>query len=151
MHSGCCCDTRKAVFVINIVSICLYVLGVISIAALARASKQKQFDDDAVQAAMNNIDGVKIGFAIGTYVVGMICNGVAIYGAAYFNKIAIIVGGLWCVFEFVRSVTFFDVGSAVMAAGFCYPHVVFYYEMKSGIMSRETYPQEMHCCECCNK
>jgi hypothetical protein len=117
---------------------------------IAAASKLAQFDDDAVQAAMNNIDGVKIGFTIGMFLVGMVCNGVAIYGASYFNKIAIIIGGLWYVFEFVRSLVFFDVGSAIMAIAFCYPHMVFYYEMKVGIMSCETYPQEKHCCECCN-
>lgn len=149
--SGCCCDTRKAIFVVNLVSLCLYGLGLLSFWALAAAQKQAgQKDDDAVQAALSEVDGVKIGLTIATLLVGMVCNGVAIYGASNFNRIAIIIGGSWYIFEVVRSIAFFDAGSAVMAAFFLYPHVVFYWEMKRGIMTRESYPQEKHCCECCN-
>jgi hypothetical protein len=146
VHSGCCCDTRRAVFAVNIVSICVYGLRLISLFVFAAVFKGAHFDEDAVRAATKYIDGVEFGM----FLVGMVCNGVAIYGASYFNKIAIVVGGLWYVFQFVLSLVFFYVGSAIMAIAFCYPHVVFYYEMKVGIMSCETYPQEKHCCECCN-
>jgi hypothetical protein len=116
----------------------------------AAANQGKQYDDDAVQAAFAELDGAKIGFGIGVFITGMICNAVAIYGASNFNKIAIIIGGVWFVFEVVRSFVYLDIAGAAMAAFFCYPHAVFYYEIKNGIMSRETYPEERNCCDCCN-
>mmetsp|Transcript_21032 Transcript_21032/g.33855 ORF Transcript_21032/g.33855 Transcript_21032/m.33855 type:complete len:196 (+) Transcript_21032:82-669(+) len=146
---GCCCDTRKAVIVVNIISLCFGALGVMSVSMLANAKATSKYDDDAVQSALDDVDGVKIGLTLGALVLGMICSGVALFGAAKFNKIAIAIAGLWYVFEVVRSLAFRDPAGAFLAAGFCYPHAVFYYELKNGIMTPEKYPNEKVCCECC--
>lgn len=97
---------------------------------------------------MDQIDGVVLGITIGFAVVGAIASGVAIYGAAKYHQIAVVVGAVWYVIDFVRSLVFFDIGSAIMAGCFCYPHVILYKEIRNGIMSEETYPNERHCCEC---
>ena len=145
---GCCCDTRKAVFAVNIVSLCLYGLGLTSVIGLA-AAKNQGYDDDAVNQALNSVDGAQIGLSLGFMVVGMICNAVAIYGARNFQHYCVLVGGLWFVFEAVRSLVYLDAAGAIMSAFFTYPHAVFYSEIKKGIMSRENYPNERHCCDCC--
>jgi hypothetical protein len=107
------------------------------------------YEDDEVQAAMNEIDSASLGGIIAVMVVGLICNTTAIYGAAKYNKIATIVGGVWFVFEAIRCLVFLDIGGAVMAGCFAYPHFVFWNELRNGIMSPETYPNEKVCCECC--
>jgi hypothetical protein len=108
-----------------------------------------QFDDDEVQTALNEIDGVAVGMTIGIAVLGMICNTAGVFGALKFNKIGIIVAAIWYSTECVRSLLFYDIAGAVMAGLFAYPHVVFYQEMKQGIMTPENYPNEDQCCVCC--
>jgi hypothetical protein len=121
-----------------------------SVAALASAkASSSKYDDDAVQNAFDEVDGVAIGLTMGMLVCGMICNAVALYGASNFNHVAIAIGGIWFVFEFVRSIAFFNPLGAILAGFFCYPHAVFYYEIKNGVMSRENYPREKNCCDCC--
>jgi hypothetical protein len=120
----------------------------VSVLASAKASSSK-YDDDAIQSSLEEIDGVKIGLTLGMLVCGMICSAIALYGASNFNKIAICIGAMWYIFEFVRSFAFFDPLGAILAGFFCYPHAVFYYEIKNGVMSRENYPREKKCCECC--
>ncbi|KAG7353621.1 hypothetical protein IV203_002976 [Nitzschia inconspicua] len=134
---GCCCDTRRAVIAVNIVSISFYGLGILatSLVTVAAANKD-QYDDDAVVAALGEVDGAKIGLSLGLIVVGIVFNGIALYGASTFNKTAIILGGMWYIFEAVRSVAYLNIEGAIMAAFFAYPHAVFYYELKGGIMTR---------------
>jgi len=146
-HICCGCDTRNAIFVVNIISVCFYLLAIISFSLIA--GDRLNYDDDQVQSVMDTLDSTKISLTISIFVVGMICNITAIYGAAYFNKIAITIGAMWFLFETIRSLCFYDIGSAIVAAGFCYPHTVFYFELKNGVMSKDNYPQEKVCCDCC--
>lgn len=154
--SGCCCDTRKAVFVVNIISMSFYGYGLMIVSALwagirAINNGQITYDDDAMNNAiseMSEMDGTSYGLVVALFTIGIVCNGIAIYGASNFNKISVLIGGMWCVVEAVRSLAYLNLGGAFMAACFAYPHFVFYWEMKQGIMTRESYPQEKHCCEC---
>lgn len=107
------------------------------------------YDDDQVQAVMDNLDHAKIGLTISIFVVGVICNITAIFGAVNFNKFATFVGGMWFFVESIRGLFVGDFVGSGIAICFCYPHAVFYYELKNGVMSRETYPKEKVCCDCC--
>ena len=113
------------------------------------AGDKLQYDDDQVQVVMTTLYNTKIGFAIATSVIGMLCSMIGIFGAAQFSTIGTTIGGLWFVCESIRCLVFKDVVTAAVAAGFCYPHAVFYRELKSGVMSRENYPKEKICCDCC--
>ena len=107
-----------------------------------------EYDDEVVQSAMDYLDNVRVGLKITIYSVGLICNLLALFGAAYFNKLATWVGGMWFLFETIRGFCSLDFLSAGIAICFCYPHAVFYYELKNGVMSRENYPKERICCDC---
>jgi hypothetical protein len=152
---GCCCDTRRAVIVVNIVSLSFAVLAILSLSLMTSDRYAAQFDDDEVQTASNEIDGAAVGITIqgpatiGIAVLGMICNTAGLFGAFKFNKIGIIVAAIWYSAECVRSLLFYDIAGAIMAGLFAYPHVVFYQEMKKGIMTPENYPNEDQCCVCC--
>jgi hypothetical protein len=145
---GCCCDTRKAVVVVNIVNITLAAMGIASICILANDNVAAQYDDDEVRSALNGIDGAVLGVSIAFGVVAMAFNAVAIYGAAKYNTMAVLAGAVWYVIQFVRSFVFFDIGGAIMAGLFFYPHWILHREIARGIMSPQTYPVEKHCCEC---
>jgi hypothetical protein len=146
---GCCCDARKAIFVVNSISLTFGVLGIFSLAIATSSSYQAQIEDDEVQAAMNELDGAKLGMTIAIMVMGMICPVAGIYGASIYNEIGVIVAGVWYVAYAILGLVFFDVSAVVMSICFAYPHAVFYSEMKQGIMAPETYSQERQCCTCC--
>jgi hypothetical protein len=145
---GCCCDTRRAVIIVNIISMTFAVLAIVSISMMTSEGYAEQFDDDEMQAALDELDGKAIGMTIGFAVVGMICNAVGLYGATKYNNLGIIVASIWFAAEFVKSLVVYDIGGAIMAGFFLYPHVVFYQEMKKGIMTPVNYPNEESCCKC---
>ena len=141
------CDTRNAIFVVNGISLCFYLLAIVSFSLIT--GDKLSYDDDQVQTVMDTLDNAKIGLTISTFAMGMICNVTAMCGATFFNKIATCIGGMWFLFETIRSLCFYNIASASIAACFCYPHTVFFFELKNGVMSRENYPKEKVCCDCC--
>lgn len=145
-HICCGCDTRNAVFVVNSIGFCYYLLMVVSYSLLV--GDTPDYDDDAVQSGMNFLHEMKVGTIIIIFSVGLFCNITALFGAKFFNKFATWIGGMWFLTETVLRVLRFDFAGAGIALCFCYPHAVFYYELKNGVMSRENYPNEKICCDC---
>ena len=146
---GCCCDTRRAVIVVNIISMSFAAIAIFSLSMVTSDGYASQFDDDEVQAALNEIDGTSVGVAIGITCLGIICSAAGLFGAFKFNNIAIMVAAVWYCAECIRSLVFYNLGGAIMAGFFAYPHFVFYQEMKKGIMTPANYPNEEQCCGCC--
>ena len=148
---GCCCDTRRAVIVVNVISMCVAALaiGLTSMAIGASGRYASDFDDDEYVSAFAEIDGKAIGLSIGVLVVGMICQATGIYGAQKFNKIGVIIGAIWHALQCIFSIAIFDIAGAIMSGFFCYPHVAFLLELNNGIMTPEKYPNEALCCACC--
>jgi hypothetical protein len=144
-YSGC--DTRNAVLVVNSIALVFYLVMVVSFSLLI--GDTLNYDDDQVQSVMDTLDNAKIGLTITTFVGGIVCNCAALYGAFNFNKSLTFVGGSWFLFETIRSLFVGDLVGLAIAASFCYPHAVFYYELKNGVMSRENYAKEKICCDCC--
>jgi hypothetical protein len=94
---GCCCDTRRAVIVVNIISMSFAALAILSLSLLA--SGGYEINDDEVQAALDELDGQAIGITIGLASCGIVCNTLGIFGALKFNKISIALAGLWYFME----------------------------------------------------
>lgn len=92
---GCCCDTRRAVVVVNIISMTFAALAIVSLSVVVNGQYAAQFDDDEVQAALEEIDGTAVGITIGLACLGIACNTAGIIGALKFNKFAIVAAGLW--------------------------------------------------------
>lgn len=146
---GCCCDTRRAVIVVNVISMCFAALVILSIALMSSDAYAAQFDDDQVVTALNGMDGKTVGMTISFAALGMLCNASGIFGARSFNEWAVMIAGSWYLVELVRSLAYLDIGGAIMAGFFVYPHVIFWQEMRKGIMTPATYQQEEQCCNCC--
>ena len=132
--------------VVNGISMCLAVLGIVGLAIDSSAGYASNFDDDEYVSALNESDGKATGLSIGVLVVGMICHASSIYGAHKFNKIGVTIGAIWYALTII---VFFDIVGAIISGLFCYPHLVFLQEMSLGIMTPENYPNEQLCCACC--
>lgn len=149
MCCGCCCDTRRAVIAVNVISMSFATLAIFTISTISSGKYAEQFDDDEVLGALGEIDGAAVGMTIGFASLGMLCNACGIYGASKFNQWAVLVAGIWYLVEFFRSLVFLDLAGAIMAGFFAYPHAIFWQEMRKGVMSPASYPQEEQCCNCC--
>lgn len=162
----CCCDYRRAVIVLAIITIVLGVAGIIgTVASSAFINTLPVDDDDLVDIIRksNQINAIFTGIGI----VAAIC---ALLGAMKYNIGLVAVNIVWLVLSFIATTVVtvlaykdldeqyeeeniqtpypsFIVG-AIFTALFVYPHVGFVTEVKSGIMSEETYPREEFSC-CC--
>jgi len=146
-HICCGCDTRNAILTVDTLAVCWYVVMMVSFSLLL--GDNLQYDDDRVQSVMDALDNTTIGLEIARAVVGIVLASIGIVGATLFSRFMTSIGAAWYVFESINCLFFGNFIGAIVAAGFCYPHAVFYEELKTGIMSRENYPKEKICCDCC--
>jgi hypothetical protein len=146
---GCRCDIRHAVLVIDIINVSLHGLNLFYFLVLYPFdSNITVFDtDDIYREGHLNWANDMVGLVFAA--IGTIFIGVGIYGAANFSQSAIIVGGLWWVIESLRQFVIRNWGVAILYMAYFITHAVFYYEMKSGKMSRQTYPHGKRCCDSC--
>lgn len=146
---GCCCDTRRAVIVVNIISLSFATLAILSIAMMSSERYAANFDDDEVLAVLSELDGAAVGMTIGYAALGMLFNVLGIFGAMKFQPLAVLMAGIWYFVDIIRSVLFFDLVSAIIAGCFAYPHIVLFQEIRKGVIGRENYTAEQQCCTCC--
>jgi uncharacterized membrane protein len=144
---GCCCDTRRALIVVNIITLSLNALGLLSLSMITSVDVS-QFDDDETINALNNLDGAPLGWSMAFLAIGMVTAIVGIYGGYKFQGICVMIAGVYYALSCIQGMIFMNLGGAIMAGFFAYPHFVFYQEMKKGIMSPQTYPNEQACCGC---
>jgi hypothetical protein len=144
---GCCCDTRRAVIIVNIVDICLKALSV-ALMSMVSNYVDKNYDDDYLKKQW---DSEQLSVVLGVIMMALItlafC-GLGIYGALKYNKSMVIAAGVWHCINVFLSLKRHDMGGIIMAACFAYPHFVFSEEITNGIMTEENYPNEIHSC-CC--
>ena len=151
---GCCCDTRRAVIILNIITAVLYFLWMgVWIEAVNNPGIEGIDDDQLEQDIVDSykwsliINGVGVAFSIA-----------AIIGASLYNIWLVLLGVLWIVTDVILSFMYTDAVAKyhgmfiawilVWAGLMLYPHVAFIYEVKKGIMTRDTYPREQFSC-CC--
>jgi hypothetical protein len=155
---GGCCDVRRATIIVNMVDISMGLIGLITIAAfsgLASASTSgaaNYYDDDEMNAVFNEMDGAALGASmaliITVAVIRLLINAAGIWGALTYNQYAVglslFVYGVQC----IMSLVFLNVFGLVLNGFFAYPHVFLIMEIRSGIMTPETYEAEKQSC-CC--
>jgi hypothetical protein len=150
-HAFCggCCDVRRAVIIVNIISITFASIGLVTMGGLMVASSAS-YDDDEVQEAMSafNSANLSMGVAIALAAIRIIANGVGIYGAVTYNIWMVGISLLVYCFDFVMGVIAVNVLGLVMIGLFAYPHFFFIKEVRSGIMSEANYVNEKQSC-CC--
>mmetsp|Transcript_4622 Transcript_4622/g.8791 ORF Transcript_4622/g.8791 Transcript_4622/m.8791 type:complete len:226 (+) Transcript_4622:236-913(+) len=164
---GCCCDYRRATFVVDILVLVFNLLAVIILASYGDFYMDENFGED--EEPYNAILA-EIIFSLITAIAG----GIGIYGCIKYNAFAAGLTGVWLLINWMASLInaiafcaayedtnpndhfehecHVNPGSVtftfIIAACFIYPHVLFIKEMKQGIMTEYNYPREKFSC-CC--
>jgi len=166
---GCCCDYRRAVIVINIIFIIIGVMNILGTITNSQIIRNGQdFNDDAVEDKlkdMNVLNSIFIGLGLAASIASLV-------GAVSYNIYLVAVNVVWMMIQYIASIIITEkslnsmedvtgkdyatpipyyVVQLIITILFIYPHVGFINEVKSGIMSRETYPREEYSCCCVNR
>jgi hypothetical protein len=157
MCFNCCCDFRRAVLIVNGISIGLKLLEMMGIAIMASYLKKNVDeieydldDDNAVKTLDSLVKGGLLGFFevilevletinIGLYICG-------IYGALKFKEWGIITAACAYAFQLVLGIISFDIGNIIVTSCFLYPHFFMLKLMRAGIMTEYNYHKFASCC-----
>lgn len=140
-------QTRRATIIVNVINIIFAILAVTALGAVSSDSFAANFDDDEVRQELEmGTQYAWVGMLFAT--ISIITSGLGIYGAVKYTGWAVIVAAVWYTINCILSLIGADIGGAIMAGFFAYPHIVFFQEMRKGIMTEQNYPNEIHSC-CC--
>ena len=188
---NCCCDYRRAVIALAIVSI---VFGILGLAAQGQNNNNTSAigDDDLVQDFVEDIEELEDKYQTGSIVMavlGFAMAFVSLGGGIWFNWVMVAISAVYVIIAFIVGIIiglkqlneFGDIVdvhtegetsalteseeegiesfvrllviigyaiSAIITFLFVYPSFCFVKEVRSGIMSKETYPREKFSC-CC--
>jgi len=158
LYCNYCCDTRRAVLAVNVVSI---VLGVISLlignvllnfirdhpdefeegAKMSEGEKQ-QFEEGlrmgAIEVDKAVLDSLSLVF--------ITMHGIGIYGALKFKKWAVVTAGSAYVIGFILNLLTGSFVNLIVTCALGYPHYFFVKEINQGVMSDYNYHNVAHCC-----
>eukprot|EP00934_Nitzschia_sp_Nitz4_P000532 Nitzschia sp. Nitz4//scaffold453_size6330//1117//1662//NITZ4_009178-RA/size6330-processed-gene-0.13-mRNA-1//-1//CDS//3329552269//532//frame0 len=143
----CLCDTRRAIIIVDTISIIFAVLLIAGWGAFTSPAFEEKFDDDVVLKDLNKLQNISWVAYVYCSLSALFC-AIGIFGAVKFNPWLVLGTSIWYGLSVVCNIVAFDIGSTIFSILFAYPHVVFYTELKSGVMSEETYPEEKYSC-CC--
>ena len=144
---GCCCDTRRAVIIVDFITISFAFLSMLMISAFTSDSFIENLDDDEAQDALSSLDSGAVGLTILIGFVAIACCSFGIYGAISFKVAYIGVGMLWHSLEALRSIFFLDLPGLALSVGFIYPHFFLIKDINNGNMTKGSYPiREEKCC-----
>ena len=164
---GCCCDFRRAVIIVNVINLVLGVIGLVVYVGGSLTSKTVPINDDAIRHVYIDAER-QSAIIIG---VGLFFTILGLMGGVKFSIALVAANILWLFVQFITN-TILSVEaiktimkeytgtatirqpigtyivSGIVMLLFVYPHAGFISEIKSGIMSKETYPREEFSC-CC--
>jgi hypothetical protein len=152
-----CCDFRRAVLVVNSISIVLKLLIMIGLSLhityignnLDELESDIQDDDErkevdafvksgamvVVEAVLDVLETVSIGL-----------HACGIYGALNFKQWGVVTAGIAYTLQLFLGVFTLDIYNIALSAFFLYPHVYMYKLMKAGIMTESNYHKIASCC-----
>jgi hypothetical protein len=143
-HSCCggCCDMRRAVIVVNMISIAMYTINIFVISAVGKV----EFDDDVMKEAI--VEFPPVGWMVAIMFAEILCYAIGIWGAVSFSLWQVYVALGMYMITIIFNMIVFNFIALLMAGFFAYPHVYLIQEIKKGIMTKENYYSEEQSC-CC--
>lgn len=160
---ACCCDVRRAVIILNCVNILLMINALYQELIWRKTAQENiangkvPFDDDYMIAEYQKVADMSVARIVFVNLLKGIISVVGIFGALHYNVYMVgITGIMYSILAFmafvnmflVEKYAFILVGTILFAGLFAYPHFVFIREVRKGIMTPETYPEEKQSC-CC--
>ena len=152
-HSCCggCCDMRRAVIIVDIISVVFVALGLLTFTVGVQILSNLPTDPNnptSGEEIQKTVGSIPIGLVIAMGVVKILCYVVGIQGAISFTSWMVQVALVCYVIDFFLNAWQFNIFGMVLIAFFAYPHYFLVQEMKSGIMTPDNYPNEVQSC-CC--
>ena len=159
LYLGCCCDSRRAVIILNSITIVLsFILGLLFFVSVRLYGSEikdsiiNAVDDDAFAGMDDDSFNAMLAAFLSVFEVFMlfaiIIHGFGVYGAIKYKRWAVIIAALSYGLPFAGAVFQFQIVPIIIGALFLYPHVVFLDEMKKEIMTEYNYPNVATCCGC---
>lgn len=165
-----CCDYRRAVIIINALLILSSIVEMVA-ALFIKPEDNFQFDSVDDDAVLNELDTMSTPLAV-IAGLGIVFHPVILFGAIKYNVRLLALGIAWTVASMAAetSVQFNTfraaddlskageslgsplpglIGSIIGTGFFVYAHLMLIREIKSGVMSKETYEREKYSC-CCD-
>ena len=150
--------TGRATIIVNLISLGLGILTVISLiitGAMANsgAFNPDEYDDDEMKAAVEELDSMagaygSIWVAVGLSIARLFFNALGAWGAYKYLLwpvgASLVIYAVECVFAVVT----LNLVGVLVSGCFAYPHVYLILEMRNGIMTKENYETEKFSC-CC--
>lgn len=156
LYCNYCCDTRRAVLVVNVVSIVinLIVLLVVNVGFNFIINHPDEVEKDMTDQEKANLEqALHSGYlemveamTDAFLVVSMAMHGCGIYGALKFKKWAVATAGSAYAISFVLNLMQGSILNLILAVALGYPHYFFMKEINEGIMSDYNYHNVAHCC-----
>lgn len=149
---GFCCDVRRAVIIVNIVSIVLQVFIMFALPASASYIKNNPDEFDTDDKQKEQLDNINWGSVLGIGFMFIVVYLVGIIGAIRYNVCMIGFAGLSYFINMILAFVFGSIPSsfiqALVPALFLYPHIVLIQEIRTGLMTPESYrvSEEYSCC-----
>lgn len=151
---GGCCDMRRAVIIVNMAMISLFVIYlpfvVLSYNVINHPEKYSDDLDDNAKEAFANAQASEspLGFVIFLMIAKIACLSFGIYGALKFKLLPVAVSLASYGFAFIYAIFTANILMMLLPVFFAYPHIFFIKEVRQGIMSEDNYDLERHSC-CC--
>ena len=157
MCCNCCCDFRRAVLIVNGISIGIKLLAMMGFAIVASYVEKNiddieadMDDDEAVKTLDSFVKGGFLGMfegivefleliSIGLYACG-------IYGALKFKEWGIITAAGAYAFQLLIGIIMVDFGNIIVTSLILYPHWYMLKLMRAGIMTEYNYHKFASCC-----
>jgi hypothetical protein len=147
---GCCCDTRRAVIIVNAVMTCFTLLSAVLMVAGVEIleAAAADADDDAVAEVGKELQSFPVGIMVVLMLIQAAFYVLGVWGAINYKKYFVVAALCAYVLSFVINLLQLGFFGMVLAVLFAYPHVFFIKELDANIMTPENYPNEVQSC-CC--
>jgi len=158
---GCCCDFRRAVIVVNGITLVLQILTMVGVAFLPKYLENNLDDIEANiadDAARDQVDTFAKGGDLTSLVIivevveiiGLFFSVIGIYGALKFKRWAITTAlcfySIRMLLQLISIRSFGGVFVLFVFGLWVYPHVYMLSLMRAGIMTESNYPNIAKCC-----
>lgn len=160
LFCGCCCDSRRATIVVNMIAIIWYTVLVVAFAFLGVSIAENGLpgdqDDSRQEGANFDDEGHEVLFE-GEVMAAVIISAVSIalhifgiYGAIYYHSTSVGASALGYMLSLGLALVSLNMTGIILCSLFFYAHAILLLEIRNGIMTPYNYENIKACCECCD-
>jgi hypothetical protein len=154
LYFGCCCDVRRAVLILNIVTIVMNFFAMVSFFVFVRITQDhvseitEQMSEDVSEKDFKTGLHVFEGFLDAIMLISIFLHAFGVHGALKYKTWAIKVAAVAYGIPFTWAVLNFDFVTFILGGVFLYPHIVLIKEIETGVMTSYNYENVQACCVC---